>query len=164
MIERDGADRLGPHHLHGAHGRGGGARRRVPRGVRLRGPRADLLRGEGLSPPERWLRPAVLRRRDESRRSRRVPADRRGRERGSGAASVPARRGHPPPPPGAPAQRLSPTGWRPDRRPAKKKLPMDGMEGLALANKDYVAEQYRRWQADPHSVDESWALFFAGFE
>ncbi len=41
---------------------------------------------------------------------------------------------------------------------------MDGIEGLALANKDYVAEQYRRWQADPHSVDESWALFFAGFE
>src|SRR5262245_41980985 len=41
---------------------------------------------------------------------------------------------------------------------------MNGIEGLALANKDYVAEQYRRWQADPHSVDESWALFFAGFE
>ena len=41
---------------------------------------------------------------------------------------------------------------------------MNGIEGLALANKDYVAEQYRRWQADPHSVDESWAVFFAGFE
>jgi 2-oxoglutarate dehydrogenase E1 component len=41
---------------------------------------------------------------------------------------------------------------------------MNGIEGLALANKDYVAEQYRRWQADPRSVDESWALFFAGFE
>jgi 2-oxoglutarate dehydrogenase E1 component len=41
---------------------------------------------------------------------------------------------------------------------------MNGIEGLALANKDYVAEQYRRWQADPQSVDESWALFFAGFE
>src|SRR5262245_19975336 len=41
---------------------------------------------------------------------------------------------------------------------------MNGIEGLALANKDYVAEQYRRWQVDPHSVDESWALFFAGFE
>ena len=41
---------------------------------------------------------------------------------------------------------------------------MNGFEGLALANKDYVEEQYRRWKADPRSVDESWALFFAGFE
>ncbi len=41
---------------------------------------------------------------------------------------------------------------------------MNGFEGLALANKDYVAEQYRRWQDDPRSVDESWQLFFAGFE
>ena len=41
---------------------------------------------------------------------------------------------------------------------------MNGFEGLALANKDYVAEQYRRWKDDPRSVDESWALFFAGFE
>jgi 2-oxoglutarate dehydrogenase E1 component len=41
---------------------------------------------------------------------------------------------------------------------------MNGIEGLALANKDYVAEQYQRWKDDPGSVDESWALFFAGFE
>ncbi len=41
---------------------------------------------------------------------------------------------------------------------------MNGFEGLALANKDYVAEQYRRWRDDPRSVDESWQLFFAGFE
>jgi 2-oxoglutarate dehydrogenase E1 component len=41
---------------------------------------------------------------------------------------------------------------------------MNGFEGLALANKDYVAEQYRRWKEDPRSVDESWQLFFAGFE
>src|SRR4029450_13311424 len=41
---------------------------------------------------------------------------------------------------------------------------MKGFEGLALANKDYVAEQYRRWKEDPRSVDESWQLFFAGFE
>src|SRR5262245_36957449 len=41
---------------------------------------------------------------------------------------------------------------------------MTGFEGLALANKDYVAEQYRRWKEDPRSVDESWQLFFAGFE
>src|SRR4029077_5648221 len=41
---------------------------------------------------------------------------------------------------------------------------MNGSEGLTLANKDYVAEQYRRWQENPRSVDESWQLFFAGFE
>ena len=41
---------------------------------------------------------------------------------------------------------------------------MNGFEGLALANKDYVAEQYRRWKTDPRSVEESWQLFFAGFE
>jgi 2-oxoglutarate dehydrogenase E1 component len=41
---------------------------------------------------------------------------------------------------------------------------MTGFEGLALANKDYVAETYRRWKADPSSVDPSWAGFFAGFE
>jgi 2-oxoglutarate dehydrogenase E1 component len=41
---------------------------------------------------------------------------------------------------------------------------MNGLEGLALANKDYVADQYRRWKDDPRSVDESWQLFFAGFE
>src|SRR6185312_3126940 len=28
----------------------------------------------------------------------------------------------------------------------------------------YVDEQYRRYKADPSSVDENWALFFAGFE
>src|SRR5262245_19574583 len=43
-------------------------------------------------------------------------------------------------------------------------LAMNGLEGLALANKDYVADQYRRWKDDPNSVDESWQLFFAGFE
>ncbi len=41
---------------------------------------------------------------------------------------------------------------------------MNGIEGLALANKDYVEEQYRRWKADPGSVDASWNVFFAGFE
>ncbi|TMA39128.1 MAG: 2-oxoglutarate dehydrogenase E1 component, partial [Deltaproteobacteria bacterium] len=41
---------------------------------------------------------------------------------------------------------------------------MHSLDGVALANKDYVAEQYRRYQADPTSVDERWAAFFAGFE
>ena len=41
---------------------------------------------------------------------------------------------------------------------------MYSLDGVALANKDYVAEQYRRYQADPASVDERWAAFFAGFE
>jgi 2-oxoglutarate dehydrogenase E1 component len=41
---------------------------------------------------------------------------------------------------------------------------MSILEGVALANKDYIAEQYRRYKSDPSSVDERWALFFAGFE
>src|SRR5437016_3807449 len=41
---------------------------------------------------------------------------------------------------------------------------MERIDSVTLANKDYVAEQYRRYQADPRSVGEEWALFFAGFE
>jgi 2-oxoglutarate dehydrogenase E1 component len=41
---------------------------------------------------------------------------------------------------------------------------MRGLEAVSLANKDYVADQYRRWQEDPASVDERWAIFFAGFD
>src|SRR5437867_762490 len=41
---------------------------------------------------------------------------------------------------------------------------MQPIDSATLANKDYVAEQYRRYQADPRSVGEEWALFFAGFE
>src|SRR5580765_5196537 len=41
---------------------------------------------------------------------------------------------------------------------------MAGFEAVSLASKDYVAEQYRRWQEDPSSVDERWAIFFAGFD
>jgi 2-oxoglutarate dehydrogenase E1 component len=41
---------------------------------------------------------------------------------------------------------------------------MGAFDAVALANKDYVAEQYRRYREDPNSVDEQWALFFAGFD
>ena len=41
---------------------------------------------------------------------------------------------------------------------------MQPIDSATLANKDYVAEQYRRYKADPRSVGEEWALFFAGFE
>jgi 2-oxoglutarate dehydrogenase E1 component len=41
---------------------------------------------------------------------------------------------------------------------------MSDVDAVALANKEYVAEQYRRWQEDPNAVDEKWALFFAGFD
>ncbi len=41
---------------------------------------------------------------------------------------------------------------------------MRGFEAVSLANKDYVADQYRRWKEDPASVDERWAIFFAGFD
>jgi 2-oxoglutarate dehydrogenase E1 component len=35
---------------------------------------------------------------------------------------------------------------------------------VTRANAEYVDEQYRRYKEDPSSVDENWALFFAGFE
>jgi 2-oxoglutarate dehydrogenase E1 component len=41
---------------------------------------------------------------------------------------------------------------------------MNGLDHVSRANADYVEEQYRRYKADPSSVDQSWALFFAGFE
>jgi 2-oxoglutarate dehydrogenase E1 component len=39
-----------------------------------------------------------------------------------------------------------------------------GFEAVSLANKDWVAEQYRLWKQDPNSVDERWAIFFSGFD
>src|SRR6185369_9532745 len=41
---------------------------------------------------------------------------------------------------------------------------MRGMDLVTRANPEYVDEQYRRYREDPSSVDEAWALFFAGFE
>src|SRR5947208_74018 len=46
----------------------------------------------------------------------------------------------------------------------KEEFRMQPIDSATLANKDYVAEQYRRYKADPRSVGEEWALFFAGFE
>jgi len=41
---------------------------------------------------------------------------------------------------------------------------MSSLDHVARANPAYVDEQYRRYRADPSSVSEEWALFFAGFE
>jgi 2-oxoglutarate dehydrogenase E1 component len=41
---------------------------------------------------------------------------------------------------------------------------MTSLDLVARANADYVEEQYRRYKADPASVDDGWRLFFAGFE
>jgi 2-oxoglutarate dehydrogenase E1 component len=41
---------------------------------------------------------------------------------------------------------------------------MSSLDHVARANPEYVDEQYRRYKADPGSVTEEWALFFAGFE
>src|SRR5438445_12588763 len=46
----------------------------------------------------------------------------------------------------------------------KEESRMQPIDSATLANKDYVAEQYRRYKADPRSVGEGWAPFFAGFE
>src|SRR5437588_10866607 len=34
----------------------------------------------------------------------------------------------------------------------------------ARANLELIDQNYQRWQADPRSVDSSWAAFFEGFE
>jgi len=41
---------------------------------------------------------------------------------------------------------------------------MSDLDLVSRVNADYVEEQYQRYRADPSSVDERWALFFAGFE
>ena len=41
---------------------------------------------------------------------------------------------------------------------------MSNLDLVSRVNADYVEDQYRRYRADPNSVDERWALFFAGFE
>ncbi len=41
---------------------------------------------------------------------------------------------------------------------------MRSLDLVTRANAEYVDEQYRRYREDPGSVDENWALFFAGFE
>jgi 2-oxoglutarate dehydrogenase E1 component len=41
---------------------------------------------------------------------------------------------------------------------------MSTLDFVSRVNADYVEEQYRRYRVDPGSVDERWALFFAGFE
>ena len=46
---------------------------------------------------------------------------------------------------------------------------MDGsavstFDEIARASPEYVADLYRRYRADPRSVDERWALVFAGYE
>jgi len=38
------------------------------------------------------------------------------------------------------------------------------LDFVLRANADYIDEQYSRWQANPASVPEEWALFFAGVE
>ena len=40
---------------------------------------------------------------------------------------------------------------------------MDTFDSLARANPEYVEALYRRYREDPRSVDESWALVFAGY-
>ncbi|HVN83520.1 MAG TPA: 2-oxoglutarate dehydrogenase E1 component [Candidatus Binatia bacterium] len=41
---------------------------------------------------------------------------------------------------------------------------MSSLDFIQRANPDYVDDLYRRYLADPESVDAQWALFFAGFE
>jgi 2-oxoglutarate dehydrogenase E1 component len=41
---------------------------------------------------------------------------------------------------------------------------MDTFDSIARTNPEYVEALYRRYRADPRSVDESWALVFAGYD
>ena len=41
---------------------------------------------------------------------------------------------------------------------------MSTLDFVSRVNADYVEAQYQRYRVDPSSVDERWALFFAGFE
>jgi 2-oxoglutarate dehydrogenase E1 component len=41
---------------------------------------------------------------------------------------------------------------------------MDSLDLIARANPEYVESLYRAYQQDPASVDERWALVFAGYE
>lgn len=41
---------------------------------------------------------------------------------------------------------------------------METLDFLARANPDYVDSLYRQWKSDPGSVDERWALVFAGYD
>ena len=41
---------------------------------------------------------------------------------------------------------------------------MDTFDSIARANPEYVEALYRRSRQDPRSVDESWALVFAGYD
>ncbi|MGH7367477.1 MAG: 2-oxoglutarate dehydrogenase E1 component [Candidatus Rokuibacteriota bacterium] len=41
---------------------------------------------------------------------------------------------------------------------------MDTFDFIARANPDYVEALYRRYREDPRSVDQSWALVFAGYD
>ncbi len=41
---------------------------------------------------------------------------------------------------------------------------MSTLEHVSVVNPEYAEEQYQRYQANPSSVDERWALFFAGLE
>ncbi|MCL6645112.1 MAG: 2-oxoglutarate dehydrogenase E1 component, partial [Dehalococcoidia bacterium] len=41
---------------------------------------------------------------------------------------------------------------------------MTDFDFIARANPEWVEAQYRAWRRDPRSVDERWALVFAGFD
>src|SRR5208282_6587031 len=41
---------------------------------------------------------------------------------------------------------------------------MNGVSIATLWNLDALEDAFRRWRQDPASVDESWRLFFEGFE
>src|SRR5438094_714752 len=118
------------------------------------------------SPPPRGRRPPACGRRCiPGRPPRRTPARSSGRCRVSRRSRAPScLRRRTGPASGSPfGAKDSRAGARRGRAVAKgggeplgtlKRTHMHSLEGVALANKDYVAEQYRRYQADPTSLGE----------
>ena len=48
-------------------------------------------------------------------------------------------------------------------RSTEKSLPMSHAIS-ARANADLIDQKYAAWKQDPKSVDDTWAMFFEGFE
>src|SRR4051812_21927356 len=59
---------------------------------------------------------------------------------------------------------LTKLGARPGGRPGTGSFPMNRSMVANRWNLDLIEENHQRWRNDPASVDESWRIFFEGYE
>ena len=52
----------------------------------------------------------------------------------------------------------------PDGRPDMGLFPMNRSTVATRWNLDFIEENHQRWRNDPASVDETWRIFFEGYE